>query len=584
MNDDARLAKHHLGAGAASFDLTVRPWLPVLLRDGTETELSLREVFGRAREIRRLAGDVPTQDFALLRLLLAILHDCVDGPEDLDAWAELWDTEDPFGTVDGYLDRHRDRFDLLHASQPFFQVAGLRTAKDEVSGLNRIVADVPNGHPFFTTRFPGVERISYAEAARWVVHVHAYDTSGIKTGVEGDTRAKGGKAYPQGVGWAGNLGGVAAEGADLRETLLLNLIAADSGVATGLKSDLPAWRRPPGMPGASDTEGRPSGVRDLYTWQTRRLLLHHDGTSVHGVVLTYGDPLAQQNMHQHEPMTGWRRSTTQEKKLGRPLVYMPREHDPARAAWRGLESLIVPRSQDTAARGEAPSSLRPGVVDWLALLINERVLPRQTLIRVRTYGVVYGTQQSVIDEITQDAVAMSVVLLGESDRPLAQSAVDAVGDAASAVNALGDLASDLTRAAGGESDSDRGTARHRGFAALDGPYRNWLAALRPGDDPQQRRTEWQRTARKEIGRIGQEQLAGAGEAAWQGRIVDQAKGPVWLNTASADLWFLSRLKRLLPLAYEPDPDAESGVGPSLTTDTRDGADAVPGPDTPKVPA
>ncbi|MFF5638235.1 type I-E CRISPR-associated protein Cse1/CasA [Streptomyces sp. NPDC012825] len=582
MRDDPVPAEGHREQRAC-FDLTEEPWLPVLLLNGTETELSLREVFARAREIRRLAGDVPTQDFALLRLLLAILHDALEGPQDLDDWAELWEDSEPFTIVSGYLEAHRERFDLLHPVQPFFQVAGLRTAKDEVFGLNRIVADVPNGHPFFTTRFPGVEQVPFAEAARWVVHAHAFDTSGIKTGVEGDPRVKGGKAYPQGVAWAGNLGGVAAEGNDLHETLLLNLIASDGSA----KDDVPAWRRPPRGPGAGDTAGRPGGVRDLYTWQSRRIRLHHNGNLVCGVVLTYGDPLAPQNMHEQEPMTGWRRSAAQEKKLGRPLVYMPREHDPSRSAWRGLETLIVPRSQDTSARGEAPSALRPGVVDWLAQLINERVLPKETLIRVRTCGVVYGTQQSVIDEITEDAVAMSVVLLSESDRRLAQEAVDAVADAEKAVNTLGDLASDLTRAAGGESDAGRSTARHTGFAALDGPYRIWLAALGPGADPQERRTAWQRTVRREISRLAQEQLAGAGEAAWEGRIVDQAKGPEWLNTASADLWFRSRLKKCLPLAYEPAAPTSTPADPSgnelSQPDTADGCDTVPAPPSPKVP-
>ncbi|MEN8655474.1 type I-E CRISPR-associated protein Cse1/CasA [Streptomyces sp. 21So2-11] len=593
MRDDPAPATDH-PEKEASFDLTDRPWLPVLLLDGTETELSLREVFAQAREIRRLAGDVPTQDFALLRLLLAILHDALDGPRDLDDWAELWEGDEPFSTVPGYLDQHRERFDLLHPVQPFFQVADLRTAKDEVFGLNRIVADVPNGHPFFTTRFPGVEKLSLAEAARWVVHAHAYDTSGIKTGVQGDPRVKGGKAYPQGVGWAGNLGGITAEGADLRETLLLNLIAADSRSADGPGADLPAWRRPPCGPGAADTAGRPAGVRDLYTWQSRRIRLHHDAASVHGVVLTYGDPLAQQNMQESEPMTGWRRSAAQEKKLGRPLVYMPREHDPSRSAWRGLEALIAPRDQSTAAAGDAPSAVRPAVVVWLARLTTERVLPKQTLIRLRTCGAVYGTQQSVIDEITEDALAMAVVLLGESDQRLAQEAIDAVADAERAVTALGDLATDLTHAAGGESDSGRSTARHCGFAALDGPYRNWLAALHPGVNAHERRVAWQRTARRESSCLAEEQLAGAGEAAWEGRVVDQAKGQAWLNTASAELWFRFRLKRCLPLAYESATADGSGPSPSgtKTPETSETAaitpppttDVLPGPESPKVPA
>ncbi|MER7835359.1 type I-E CRISPR-associated protein Cse1/CasA [Streptomyces sp. NPDC096040] len=567
--------------GLLSFDLTDCLWLPVQLLDGGEAELSLRQVFAQARRIRRLAGDLPTQDFALTRLLLAIAHDALDGPADTEAWAELWEDDVPFAAVSGYLDEHRDRFDLLHARTPFFQTPGLRTSGDEVFSLNRIVADVPNGSPFFTARFPGARRIGFAEAARWVVHAHAYDTSGIKTGVVGDPRAKNGKAYPQGVAWAGNLGGVLAEGPTLCETLLLNLVAADHlPVRAG---DLPAWRRPPAGPGAAtDLAARPAGLRDLYTWQSRRLLLHADVDGVHGVVLSYGDPLAPQNAHTIEPMSAWRRSQAQEKKLSKPLVYMPREHDPARAAWRGLEALIAPRDQGAAGGGEPASSLRPGVVDWLARLTGERILPRRTLVRLRTYGALYGTQQSVIDEVTSDAVALAVVLLHEADRELGQTAVDAVADADLAVRALGDLATDLARAAGSESEAGRGAARDAGFGVLDGPYRLWLARLGESDDPRQMRAAWQRTAHHLIGRLGDELVEASGEAAWRGRVVSQANGQTWLNAASADLWFRSRLRKALPLVRA---DATAAVPAQATASDQIGAqDAPADDDSRKVPA
>jgi CRISPR system Cascade subunit CasA len=547
--------------GGLSFDLTDRPWLRVQLTDGREEELSLRQAFAQAGRIRRLAGDLPTQDFALVRLLLAIVHDALDGPADPEEWAELWEDEDPFATVPAYLDEHRQRFDLFHPATPFFQTPGLRNPAGEVFSLNRIVADVPNGNAFFTTRFPGVTRIGFAEAARWAVHAQAYDTSGIKTGVVGDPRATNGKAYPQGVAWAGNLGGVVAEGSTLRETLLLNLVAADQ--LPDQAGDMPAWRRPPTTAGAAEgVAARPGGVRDLYTWHSRRMLLHADADGVRGAVLTYGDPLAPQNKHTVEPMTGWRRSQAQEKKLGKPLVYMPREHDPARAAWRGLESLIARRDPGAGAGGEAAPGLRPGIVQWLARLTTEGFLPRRTLVGLRTYGAVYGTQQSVVDEVTSDALALSVALLHESDRELGQAAIDAVADADLAVRALGDLATDLARAAGSESDGGREAARDAGFGALDGPFRLWLAGLGEGDDPGQVRADWQRAAREVVGRLGDDLVAGAGEAAWQGRVVAHAKGQTWLNAASADLWFRSRLRKALPLAQPAVQWPAQSTGPA----------------------
>ncbi|MGW2463915.1 type I-E CRISPR-associated protein Cse1/CasA [Streptomyces sp. NPDC001761] len=532
-----------------SFDLTVRPWIGVLTVDGEQDEASLREVFARAGRLQRIVGDVPTQEFALLRLLLAIAHDALDGPADMDAWAELWADQDCFAPVAAYLDEHQQRFDLLHPRMPFFQTAGLRTARDEVFSLNRIVADVPNGEPFFTARLPSVDRLSFAEAARWVVHAHAYDTSGIKTGVAGDERAKGGKVYPLGVGWAGNLGGVFVEGATLRETLLLNLIAtSEAGTAGGADTvakdgDRPAWRREPCGPGAAVAR-QPAGVRDLYTWQTRRLRLHFDQDGVHGVVLGYGDPLASRNLHGSEPMTAWRRSQVQEKKLGVTPVYLPLEHDPARAVWRGLASLIAERP-GTAQGAEAAARLRPGVLEWVARLVSEGELPRGFLIRTRVVGAVYGTQQSVIDEIVDDRLAMAVVLLHRQDRAFAQQAVDAVADAESAVTALGDLATDLARASGAETDGPRAVAREQGFAVLHDLYRVWLMQLGERSDPYAARDEWRRDVHRLVGRLGRQLLVQAGDAAWEGRVVATSKGSLWLNSSRAESWFFYRLGNAL---------------------------------------
>ncbi|MGV9556233.1 type I-E CRISPR-associated protein Cse1/CasA [Streptomyces sp. NPDC003522] len=541
------------------------------MRNGTQTELSLRQVFAQADDVRRVVGDLPTQEFGLLRLLLAIAHDALDGPEDIERWGELWADPECFDGVRTYLEAHRERFDLLHPVTPFFQTAGLRTAKDEVFSLARIVADVPNGEPFFTARMPTAERLSFAEAARWVVHAHAYDTSGIKSGVVGDDRVKSGKVYPLGTGWAGALGGVFAEGDTLRETLLLNLVAADTDTLEWTSGDRPAWRREPCPPGGA--ERTPTGVRDLYTWQTRRLRLHHDAEGITGVVLGYGDPLASRNMHRREPMTAWRRSLTQEKKLRRSPIYLPREHDPARSAWRGVASLVADRSE-TAQGAEAAPYLRPGVLDWVARLVTEGELPRGFLIRARVVGALYGTQQSVIDEVVDDHVTMPVVLLHRQDRVCARQAIGAAEDADLAVRALGDLATDLARAAGAEGDGPRSAARDVGFTELENPYRTWLIALADVDDPFEARRAWQHEVHRIISRIGDRLIAQAGDAAWQGRTVAGKKGTQWLNAGLADKWFRGRLSRALG-----DPhgsrDEQLGDGPA-----EGGPPDGPGPATP----
>jgi CRISPR system Cascade subunit CasA len=459
-----------------------------------------------------------------------------------------------------YLDRHRDRFDLLHPDAPFFQTPGLQTGKKEIASLDRLVADVPNGTLFFTMRARGVERLSFAEAARWVVHAHAFDTSGIKTGAVGDRRAKGGKVYPLGTGWAGNLGGVFVEGDNLRETLLLNLIAFDTdNLRIDADQDRPAWRHP--VPGPAEVEPlelsrRPTGVRDLYTWQSRRVRLAVDEDGVHGVVLAYGDPLSPRNQHQREPMTGWRRSPAQEKKLDVPQVYMPREHDPGMSAWRGLGALVAGRTPGMDQRHEAAEIVRPRILDWIARLTIEGGFPEDFLVRARLVGAQYGTQQSVIDEVVDDAVAMPVVLLHERDTRLGQEAIDAVADAEAAVRVLGDLAADLAHAVGADPEPARTHATRTGYGMLDGPFREWLAALTPKAVPQSQRAAWQDTAHTIVTRLGAQEVEDAGDAAWEGRVIQTGKGQdLWLTASRADATFRYRLRKVLP-GTAPEPEEE----------------------------
>ena len=75
------------------FDLVHQPWIPCRERDGAVTEQGILLTLGRAHELAGLSGDLPTQTFALTRLLLAVLHGALRGPRDLDEWEKLWAQE-----------------------------------------------------------------------------------------------------------------------------------------------------------------------------------------------------------------------------------------------------------------------------------------------------------------------------------------------------------------------------------------------------------------------------------------------------------------------------------------------------------
>lgn len=533
-----------------SFDLVERPWIMVHRLDGAVEEVSLRDVFARAHEFRAVLGDIPTQEFALVRLLLAILHRAVDGPPTEQAWQVLRrDGAPPAGDVADYLGHFRHRFDLLHPETPFYQIAELHTARNDVFSLDRLIADVPTNARLFTTRLQsGLERITFAEAARWLVHCHAFDPSGIKSGAVGDSRMKGGRGYPIGTGWAGMLGGVLVEGGNLWETLLLQLIPEDAGLVGSGADDVPVWEREPHGPAEEVEGGRPPrGPLDLYTWQSRRVRLFSDADGVYGVLIANGDKLTPQDEFRREPMSAWRRSQAQEKKLGRTPVYMPREHEPERAFWRGLAALL-PETGTGQQRAEGAGHLRPAVLDWLDRLRSRKLVPRDFRVHTRAVGMKYGSQSATTVEVVDDAVTMSATLLAEVGRALGAAAVDAVADAEDAAQELGKLAANLAEAAGGEGAGARDRAREMAYAALDRPFREWLAGLGPDSDPTAERTRWQRLVRGRVRAMGEELVTQAGPAAWRGREVRGRH----VSTPQADLWFRRQLRRRLELAYQEE--------------------------------
>lgn len=529
----------------ASFDLLDEPWITCLTTDGSTVDVSLLGLFRRATELREIVGDLPTQGYALLRLALAVLHRAVDGPPDERAWHALWRADaPPMDRIEAHLRAHADRFDLFHPETPFFQVAGMRTAKGEFFGLERMIADVPNGHPYLTTRIGrGLDRITPAEAARWLVHAHAFDTNGIKSGIVGDEgRIKGGRVYPLGTSWAGNLGGLYVEGRTVWETLLLNLIPTDQpDLVRSSDRDRASWEAdPPGPTASPDAAQRPYGPVDLYTWPSRRILLQGDRDGVTGVVVGYGDPLTPQNRHRLEPLTAWRRSTPQEKKLGLPLVYMPKEHDPARALWRGLDA-ILPAA---APRGKADAGatyVTAGVVEWVG-----RALEGDWPVALRAVGMVYGTHSAVVADVVDDRLLVRLDLIG-SGGASAQHLVTAAAEATEeAVFALRNLASNLVGAAGGSdtrlTDGARARAAEQAYAALDQPFRRWLSTLGADTDIEAARDAWHREAARLIHRIGDSLVTATGPDAWVGRDFRGRR----VSTPEADGWFRSAVTRALP--------------------------------------
>ena len=542
------------------YNLLDEPWIPVRLVDGTITDVGLLELLRRTTDIADLACELPTQSIAIQRLILAIAYR-VATPRDARDWARQWDDGAPTEQMIEYLERWRDRFYLFGGRFPFMQVADLRTAKDAVSGLEKLIADVPNGEQFFTTRHGrALACIPPSEAARWLVHAQAYDPSGIRSGAVGDSQVKGGKGYPIGPAWCGHLGLVWLKGQDLDETLVLNLIPASTAALRGVDSSTEwgacSWEvsEPEisvrGDYSLLDPAGTPRelSIPRLLTWHSRRIRLVGDSSGVTGVVLAQGDKLAPQEMRLYEPQSLWRYSTPQSKKF-KTDVYMPRKFEAGRALWRNLPgtlpTVITVQGVDKQPKQEFLPSATLSFHYQLDNASIQTSYPK--VMRIQAVGVTYGPQESTFEDVYSDELTLSVAVMRVEREDLSAEIDRQVRLTEDVARDVGTLAANLARAAGesgdGAGDGARDRAKELFFSAVDNDFRAWLTQVDGLESARDVGRRWEHTLRQHAMDIQTELVRGASSSAIIGRKV----GNGYMSVGFAENIFRAALNKCLPM-------------------------------------
>lgn len=543
------------------YNLLDEPWIPVRLLDGTITDVGLLELLRRTTDIADLACELPTQSIAIQRLILAVAYR-VGTPHTIDDWVRQWDVGTPTEQMIAYLERWRDRFYLFGGSFPFMQVADLRTSKDAVSGLEKLIADVPNGEPFFTTRHgQALARISAAEAARWLIHAQAYDPSGIRSGAVGDDQVKGGKGYPIGPSWCGNLGLVWLKGQDLDETLVLNLIPSATAELRGVDSSAEwgacSWesREPEtsvrGDYSLLDPAGTPKelSIPRLLTWHSRRVRLVGDALGVTGVVLAQGDKLAPQEMRLYEPQSLWRYSNPQSKKF-KTDVYMPRKFEAGRALWRNLPGTLPTVTSVQGVDKQPKREFLPSAtLSFHYQLDNASIATTYPkVMRIQAIGVTYGPQEATFEDIYSDELMLSVAVMRVQSEELSAEIDRQVRLTEEVARDLGSLAANLARAAGESGDKAgegaRDQAKELFFAAVDNDFRTWLTQVDGREKPRIVGYRWEQTLRQHAIDIQRELVKSTSSSAIIGR--DTSRG--YMNVGIAENYFRAALNKRLPMS------------------------------------
>lgn len=529
------------------FDLLREPWIRVRTQDYTVKEVSLTDALRYAHQYVDLAGEMPTQDAAMLRLLLAVLHTVfsrmdVNGEpapfsgtgDALKRWGELWQLGHfPEEPLCSYLEQWQDRFWLFHPERPFWQVPEAKIGTEyTASKLNGELSESSNKLRLFSAYAgDGKAGLSYAQAARWLLSVNGYD----------DTSAKPkGKGLPSvGAGWLGKLGYIQAQGKNLFETLMLNLTFLKDGEKRW-EEDRPCWELDTPRSAERTQIEIPDNQAQLLTLQSRRLLLSRSGKTVTGFTLLGGD-FFQKEDALVEQMTVWRDADPKKsQKTGVP-TFVPSRHDPSKQFWREFPAVFCDEKE-----GEHKQS--PGVVEWVKQLQTNCKYPKR-LVSFKICGMKYGDKDFFVNDSFSDSLTFHVGLLEGVKKKWRTKINEQVVKCEQAARSVDHLAKDLALASGDKNDTGSEEARAQFYFSIDQPFRQWLREIDSDkDDLMQKMDEWQKTAYRIAAQQGEKMVKQAGTAAFVGRrIVNEKAKTSYLYTApNAYNHFLYELRKVYP--------------------------------------
>lgn len=537
------------------FNLLTEPWIRVRLRDNTVQEVSLADALLHAQDYVDLAGEMPTQDAAMLRLLLAVLFTVfsrvnVEGePESFEEeddalarWGDLWQLgRFPERPIRDYLEQWKDRFWLFHPTHPFWQVPTLSNGiAFDGKKLNGERAESGNKTPLFQNiSKTECAVLTYAQAARWLIYQNGYDERG--------GRPKAGNKPRHGVGWLGQIGFVAVKGKNLYETLLRNMAFPTEQDALQEKQ-IPCWERECAKTEQSVEIVMPKNQAELLTLQSRRILLKRSETvpGVIGYEVLGGDYWDGENAF-GEQMTLWRRTSKENEKV----TYEPQQHEMGKQLWRELPSMLEPEGR------------KPGVLIWNQKLQSLRILSEKEQIVISMVGIRYDDQGASVKDVYTDQLEMQLATLNDLGRKWTVRINREVQRCEETAKNIGTLCMELKLAGGldynkvkGFKDKQKVTeeARAQFYFAVDQPFRLWLQSIDPETDKlDEKADEWQEKARKLAAELGRQMVERAGNVAFVGHRVEVKTGgkkdekkTVLYTAPKAYNSFLYNLRKLYP--------------------------------------
>lgn len=522
------------------FNLLTEPWISVITDErGKTEEVSLIDVFKNADKYISLAGDMKAQDFAVMRVLLAVLHtvfsrfDATGNPYDYlelnerfmqkaevdeddeedylddltDTWIKIWQAGKFPDIIETYLEKWKDRFYLYDDEYPFFQV----TAKDfegekysskgspvQGKNINRLISESGNKISLFSPKKDIKDNknvLSDSEAVRWILTFQQY------TGLSDKARFTKDK-YKASKGWLFDLGGVYLEGNNLFEALWLNCILVHPKEEYRLTVERPCWEHSPEENIATYFE-KPviDNISELYTNWSRAVYIEPKEKNSEAFaikIVKLPDTIHEDNFL--EPMTIWRFNESGDNK-GK---YTPRKHRINQSLWRSFGLIAFSDS--------GPNVEIPGIIKWfdkVVKIIGDRKVGI-SIISMEDDG--NATSWVPTDEI-YDSLYVGDFILTDNDKEGWTIRVNEVIDLTKKiveknfryfVSQVKEIRN-LKSKSGFESQKVEEL-----YFKIDKPFRDWIGSIKDEDDKDEKIREW-KTILKKLTFEAADEIIGVGD-------------------------------------------------------------------------
>ena len=199
-----------------SYSVLTEPVIHVLMPDGSEKSLGIKDVFLQAHRIKDIGGSNPLERYGVLRLLIAFAMDMLHPETSYDRMDLFQAGRFDADTLEGYIrecEKEGPRFDLFDPDHPFFQSRYEEELdKKAEKPVAVLVHALPSGnnHVFIDHRMAYSHSLDYGEAFRALCASYFFCVSGT--------------AGPSGVNNTPPLVAIAV-GKDLFATIILNMIS-----------------------------------------------------------------------------------------------------------------------------------------------------------------------------------------------------------------------------------------------------------------------------------------------------------------------------------------------------------------------